>query len=40
VEVYGPPGIDWPQPFGKPVDLTAPDEEIMRIDLDRERKLF
>jgi|SRR6266478_5431759 catechol 2,3-dioxygenase-like lactoylglutathione lyase family enzyme len=29
VEVYWPTGIDWPQPFGKPVDLTAPDEEIM-----------
>ena len=29
VEVYWPTGIDWPQPFGKPVDLTAREEEIM-----------
>jgi catechol-2,3-dioxygenase len=29
VEVYWPTGVDWPQPFGKPVDLTAPDEEII-----------
>jgi catechol-2,3-dioxygenase len=29
VEVYWPTGRDWPQPFGKPVDLTASDEEIM-----------
>jgi catechol-2,3-dioxygenase len=29
VEVYWPTGIDWPQPFGKPVDLTASDEDIM-----------
>jgi catechol-2,3-dioxygenase len=29
VEVYWPTSIDWPQPFGKPIDLTAPDEEIM-----------
>jgi catechol-2,3-dioxygenase len=29
VEVYWPTGIDWPQPFGKTVDLTASDEEIM-----------
>lgn len=29
VEVYWPTGIDWPQPFGKAVDLTATDEEIM-----------
>jgi catechol-2,3-dioxygenase len=29
VEVYWPTGIDWPQPFGKPVDLTASEEEIM-----------
>ena len=29
VEVYWPTGIDWPQPFGKPVDLTASDEEIL-----------
>jgi catechol-2,3-dioxygenase len=29
VEVYWPSGIDWPQPFGKPVDLTQTDEEIV-----------
>jgi catechol-2,3-dioxygenase len=29
VEVYWPTGIDWPQPFGKPVDLTASDGEII-----------
>ncbi len=30
VEVYWPTGIDWPQPFSKPVDLTAPDEVLLR----------
>jgi len=30
VEVYWPTGIDWPQPFGKPVDLTEPDEVILQ----------
>jgi catechol-2,3-dioxygenase len=29
VEVYWQTGVDWPQPFGKQVDLTASDEEIM-----------
>ena len=29
VEVYWPTGIDWPQPFRKPVDLSAADEEIL-----------
>ncbi len=29
VEVYWQTGIDWPQPFGKPVDLTASDEDIL-----------
>jgi catechol-2,3-dioxygenase len=29
VEVYWPTGIDWPQPFGKPVDLNASDDEII-----------
>jgi catechol 2,3-dioxygenase-like lactoylglutathione lyase family enzyme len=29
VEVYWQTGIDWPQPFGKPVDLTLADEEIL-----------
>ena len=29
VEVYWPTGIDWPQPFGKEIDLTASDEVIL-----------
>ncbi|MEX0805840.1 MAG: VOC family protein [Candidatus Binatia bacterium] len=29
VEVYWPTGVDWPQPFGKPVDLTASEDEII-----------
>jgi catechol 2,3-dioxygenase-like lactoylglutathione lyase family enzyme len=29
VEVYWPTGVDWPQPFGKPIDLSASDEEII-----------
>ena len=29
VEVYWPTGIDVPQPFGKPMDLTKSDEEIV-----------
>jgi catechol 2,3-dioxygenase-like lactoylglutathione lyase family enzyme len=29
VEIYWPTGIDWPQPFGKPVDLSAGDEAIL-----------
>jgi catechol 2,3-dioxygenase-like lactoylglutathione lyase family enzyme len=29
VEIYWPTGIDWAQPFGKPVDLTASDTEIL-----------
>ncbi len=29
LEVYWPTGRDWPQPFGKPVDLTTTDEKIM-----------
>jgi catechol 2,3-dioxygenase-like lactoylglutathione lyase family enzyme len=29
VEVYWQTGIDWPQPFGKPVDLTASEEDIL-----------
>lgn len=29
VEVYWQTGVDWPQPFGKPVDLTASDEDIL-----------
>ena len=30
VEVYWPTGIDWPQPFGKEIDLTAPEDAIMK----------
>ena len=29
VEVYWPTGIDVPQPFGKPVDLTRTEDEIL-----------
>jgi catechol-2,3-dioxygenase len=29
VEVYWPTGIEWPQPFGKPVNLESSDEEIL-----------
>ena len=29
VEVYWPTGIDWPQPFRKPVDLTQTDDVIL-----------
>ena len=29
VEVYWHTGLDWPQPFGKPIDLSRPDEEIL-----------
>lgn len=29
IEVYWPTGKDWPQPFGKPVDLSRPDAEIL-----------
>jgi len=29
VEVYWPTGIDVPQPFGKPVDLTKSEDEIL-----------
>jgi catechol-2,3-dioxygenase len=29
VEVYWPTGIDVPQPFGKPVDLTRTEDEIV-----------
>ena len=33
VEVYWPTGIDVSQPFGKPMDLTKSNEEILaRID--------
>ncbi|MBI2887767.1 MAG: VOC family protein [Chloroflexi bacterium] len=29
IEVYWPTGVDWPQPFGKPVDLTQPDAVVL-----------
>jgi catechol-2,3-dioxygenase len=29
VEIYWPTGVDWPQPFGKPIDLNASNEEIL-----------
>jgi catechol-2,3-dioxygenase len=29
VEVYWRTGVKWPQPFGQPIDLTRPDEEIV-----------
>ncbi len=29
VEVYWHTGIKWPQPFGKPIDLSRPDDEIL-----------
>ena len=29
LEVYWPTGKDWPQPFGKPIDLGVSDEEII-----------
>lgn len=29
VEVYWPTGVDWTQPYSKPVDLTAPEEVIL-----------
>jgi Glyoxalase/Bleomycin resistance protein/Dioxygenase superfamily len=33
VEVYWPTGIDVPQPFGQPMDLTKSEEEILaRVD--------
>ena len=33
VEVYWPTGIDVPQPFGQPMDLTKSEQEILaRVD--------
>ena len=29
VEAYWPTGVEWPQPFGKPIDLSASDEVIL-----------
>jgi catechol 2,3-dioxygenase-like lactoylglutathione lyase family enzyme len=31
VEIYWATGIDYPQPFGQPIDLSAPDEELLRL---------
>jgi len=30
VEIYWPTGIDYPQPFGQPIDLEASDEDLLR----------
>ena len=29
-EIYWPTGIDYPQPFGQPIDLEASEEELLR----------
>jgi catechol-2,3-dioxygenase len=31
VEVYWRTGKEWPQPYGDPIDLTAPEEELLGI---------
>lgn len=31
VEVYWHTGIDWPQPFSEPVDLTLSEEELVNV---------
>lgn len=31
VEVYWHTGLDWPQPYGVPVDLSLPEEDLMNI---------
>ncbi len=31
VEVYWHTGIEWPQPFGVPIDLSLSEDELMRI---------
>lgn len=33
LEVYWPTGIEWPQPFKRPVNLDLPDEELLRAHL-------
>ena len=30
VEVYWPTGVDYPQPYGDPIDLTASDEALLK----------
>ena len=30
VEIYWATGIDYPQPFGQPIDLTASDDELLK----------
>ncbi|HEX5140022.1 MAG TPA: hypothetical protein VFX19_03695, partial [Dehalococcoidia bacterium] len=30
VEVYWHTGVDYPQPYGDPIDLAAPDEELLK----------
>jgi catechol-2,3-dioxygenase len=31
VEVYWHTGLDWPQPFSEPVDLSLSEEELMKV---------
>jgi catechol 2,3-dioxygenase-like lactoylglutathione lyase family enzyme len=31
IEVYWATGIDYPQPFGEPIDIKAPEPELMRL---------
>ena len=41
VEVYWHTGVDFPQPYGDPIDLEAPDEELLQrvADLPKDRQL-
>ena len=40
VEVYWQTGVDFPQPYGDPIDLEAPDEELLQkvADLPKDRQ--
>lgn len=31
IEIYWETGIDYPQPFGEPIDLEAPDAELLNV---------
>ena len=31
VEIYWKTGIDYPQPFGEPIDIEASEEELMKV---------
>ena len=31
IEIYWPTGIDYPQPYGDPIDLDADDDELMAV---------